>query len=88
MNEQNRIAVQILLDFIYDSCRFDSSGDERSDEEKLRKYAWYIGWLEGNLLEQCDDDQVQVIMDRIKIRTFEDAVDEVVLHDDEDGSFY
>lgn len=88
MNADKQVAVKTLLDFIYDSCRFNSSGEERSDEEKLRKYAWYIGWLEGNLLAHCDDDQAQVIMDRIKIRTFQDAIDEALLHDDEDGSFY
>jgi hypothetical protein len=88
MNADTRNTVKALLDFVYDSCAYDSSGRPRPTDEKLQKFAAYIGWLEGNLLAFCTDEQAKILMDRVKIRTKDDAVDEALLHDDQDGSFY
>lgn len=88
MNADKRVAVKVMLDFIYDSCSFEPSGKPRDTQERAAKFAWYIGWLEGNLLEFCTDEQADLLMERIKIRKSEDATYEAILHDDQDGSFY
>lgn len=91
MNADKLAAVKAMMDFIYHSCRFDSSGKDRPDDEKLQKFVWYIGWLEGNLLSLCDDDEAEILLSRVEVWkawSKQDATDEALLHDDQDGSFY
>ena len=88
MKHENRDLVKAIMDYIFDSCRNDSKGDARAPEDRVQKYSWYIGWLEGNLLEFMTDEQAEMFMERIEIRKSEYAANEAVFHDDEDGSFY
>ena len=88
MKHETKVKVKQSMDFIYESCRCDSSGIVRAPADRVQKYSWYIGWLEGNLLEFMTDDQAELFMSRIKVERDQHAADEAVFHDDEDGSFY
>lgn len=88
MKSENLVLVKSMMDYVFDSCRNDSKGDARAPEDRVQKFCWYIGWLEGNLLEFMTDEQAQMFMERIEIRKADYAANEAVFHDDEDGSFY
>lgn len=88
MNNHNRERIRHLFDYIYDACRYDSKGELRTDLERNQEYARYIGWLEGNLMECLTDEQVELLTQRVNLGVYSHAVDETVLHDDKDGSFY
>ena len=88
MSPDKRALVQAVLDFIFDSCRYDSNGNPRTDLERAREYTRYIGWLEGNVLECLTDEQADRLVDRVNLGVYSHAVDEAVLHHDQDGSFY
>lgn len=88
MNPENRVLIKALMDYIYDCCRNDPKGDVRPLGDRVEKYSWYVGWLEGNLLEFMTDEQAEMFMERVELRKSEYAANEAVFHDDEDGSFY
>lgn len=88
MSPDKRALVQAVLDFIFDSCRYDSKGNPRTDLERCREYTRYIGWLEGNILECLTDEQADRLVDRVNLGVYSHAADEALLHNDKDGSFY
>ena len=88
MKEHNKVLVKSVMDFIYDSCGNDASGKLRPSDERLRNFARYIGWLEGNLLEFMTDEQFEIFIERVKVREAENAADAGSFYDDQDESFY
>lgn len=88
MTPETNVLLRAAFDFVWESCMRDSQGNIRSHSERLSLYSRYIGWLEGIALSNLTDEQAHAIMESIRILGANDAADEAVLHDDEDGSFY
>lgn len=84
MNEDRKDEVSKVLDFIYNGCRYDADGKHRPSEERMMKYVWYIGWLEGNILDLFTDEQAEALKERVKVLTYFPYAEE----EEEEGSFY
>ena len=89
MKPETEVLLRAALDYVWHSCPRDAEGNFRPAQDRLHHMSRYIGWLEGNVLNKFTDEQARELMANILINgSDDDAVDEAVLHDDEDGSFY
>lgn len=86
---ETELLLRAALDYIWTSCQRDAEGNFRPHQERLWHFGRYIGWLEGNILKNFSEEQALEMLENIQInRSDDNATDEAVLHDDEDGSFY
>jgi hypothetical protein len=89
MKPETEVLLRAAMDYIWTSCQRDAEGNIRPMQERLWHFGRYIGWLEGNVLKQFNDEQALLMLENIQInRSDDNATDEAALHDDENGSFY
>lgn len=87
MTPETRALLEFALDFLFKSCQKDSDGQPRPEQERIKNYTTYIGWLESKLLQNITNEQAVELLETVKIWKKEDLVDD---EDQEEsaGSFY
>lgn len=85
MNDAKKLSLVETMDFIFNSCKYDATGKERPVNEKVLKYANYVGWLEGFILNNCNDEQALAFVNLVNVFSVNPQEDD---SDEEEGSFY
>ncbi len=66
MNIQIKNNVKSTMDIQFEKFFCDNDGNPFNTNERLVNYSYYIGRLEGFIMDNCTDEQAQLFLEKFK----------------------